>query len=218
MNYLLSSAYLPNIEYMSVLLLGETVWLEAAENYQKQSYRNRAMILSPNGVQVLAVPVCHDVRHNVPIKEIRISSDHPWQRMHWRSLESCYRSSPYFEFFEHDIRPFYEKPQKWLFDFNHEWLVALCKMMGVKNPVFQLTENYHEPVEKMYDLRKIIHPKRDALTRTESYTQLFSPNNKFEPRMSFVDLLFNEGRNSMLWLNPAFAEINSLIPDSNNKV
>ena len=211
MDYLLSSAYLPNLEYMSILLLGDTVWLEATENYQKQSYRNRAMILSPNGVLVLAVPVCHDSRHNIPVKEVRISSDHPWQRMHWRSLESCYRSSPYFEFFEHEIRPFYEKPYKWLFDYNLEWLLALCKMMGVKNISIKLTENYHDPVTGMHDMRRLIHPKRQSLTVQTAYNQLFSPNKAFEPRLSFVDLLFNQGRSSLSLLNLTLDEINRQI-------
>ena len=211
MDYLLSSAYLPNLEYMSILLLGDTVWLEAKENYQKQSYRNRAMILSPNGVLVLAVPVCHDTRHNIPIKDVRISADHPWQRMHWRSLESCYRSSPYFEFFEYDIRPFYEKPQKWLFDYNLDWLLALCKMMGLKNPSIKLTESYHDPVAGMHDMRRLIHPKRQALTVPAEYNQLFSPNHGFEPRLSFVDLLFNQGRSSLSLVSLAFNEINSQI-------
>ncbi len=207
MEYLLSTAYLPNLDYMSVLLLGGTVWLEGAENYQKQSYRNRAMILSPNGVLVLAIPVCHDLRHNVPVKEVRISEDHPWQRMHWRSLESCYRSSSYFEFFEHAIRPFYEKPHKWLFDYNYEWLLALCKMMGIKSPDIRVTEVWHDPTPGMIDLRMSLHPKRPALSEQLTYNQLFPPAQGFEGRLSFVDLLFNEGRNSIVWLGPAFTEI-----------
>lgn len=213
MNYLLSSACLPNAEYMSIILLGGTVWIEAAETFQKQSYRNRTMIQSPNGIQVLSVPVCRDTRHNVPVREIRISDDHPWQRMHWRSLESCYRSSPYFEFFEHQLRPFYEKPQTSLFDYNLEWMLALCRMMGVKDPDIRLTEDYIQPQEAagagLIDLRGLIHPKKEALSQSAPYTQLFAPEGVFIPRLSFADLLFNEGRNSINWLNSSFREINN---------
>lgn len=209
MNYLLSDAYLPNIEYMSVLLLGASVSIDTAGNYQKQSYRNRCRILSPNGVLTLAIPVCHDTRHNIPMKEVRISNDHPWQRIHWRSLESCYRSSPFFEYFEHSIRPLYENPYIYLAEYNLEWILALRKMMGIKNSADLLfTEKYEAAPQGLIDLRERIHPKKKALASPVSYNQVFAGSGHFEPGLSFADLLFNEGRNSMEWLQPCYAEIN----------
>lgn len=209
MNYLLSSAYLPNLEYMSVVLLGSAITIDTAGNYQKQSYRNRCRILSPNGVLTLAIPVSHDTRHNIPMKEVKISNDHPWQRIHWRSLESCYRSSPFFEYFEHSVKPLYEKPYTYLAEYNLEWILTLRSMMGMKNsPDLLFTEHYEAVPEGFTDLRERIHPKRAALGSPVRYNQVFPSTGDFEPGMSFADLLFNEGRNSIEWLEASFAAIN----------
>ena len=125
---LLSTAYLPPIEYILKCMQGP-VTLEVCEHYIKQSYRNRALIATANGIQVLSIPVVH-ISSKMPILDVRIDFATPWQRLHWKSIDTAYSGSPYFLYFQDYIRPFYEKKFDFLFDFNLELTQVILKLFG----------------------------------------------------------------------------------------
>ena len=105
MNILLHPTYFPSISHFAAMVQSESITFEVADNFQKQTNRNRAYIYSPNGIQLLNIPVKHSKESHPKTKDIKIETDFDWQKQHFKSLEAAYRSSPFFEFFEDDIRP-----------------------------------------------------------------------------------------------------------------
>jgi hypothetical protein len=192
--------YLPPIEYFSKILVHkENVLFENAENFQKQSYRNRATIHSPNGKLDLTVPVIKGSKSHTKVKDVRISYDFQWQRMHIMSLQTSYRSSAYFEFYENDFTLFYEKKWNFLFDYNEELTRLLLKLLKINSQI-----NYTDSFEKDYlnlaDYRDSIHPKHNSPEQFKTYFQVFEERNGFFPNLSIVDLLFNQGPQSLKYL------------------
>lgn len=194
---LLSTAYLPPIEYILKCMQGP-VTLEVCEHYIKQSYRNRSLIATANGIQVLSIPVVH-VSSKMPILDVRIDFATPWQRLHWKSIDTAYSGSPYFLYFQDYIKPFYEKKFDFLFDFNLELTQVILKLFS-KDFQPQRTSEFiadYSQQEDIEDLRNIIHPKRCREAGYpfphKPYTQIFEDRLGFVPNLSIVDFLFNEG-------------------------
>ena len=124
--------YLPPVSYFTQLKTNNFEFaLEKFEHFPKQTYRNRATIASPNGSLDLAIPVIKGSKLHTPFKDVKISYDSRWQRLHWLSLQNCYRSSAYFEFYEDGLAPFYEKKYDYLFDYNYELLAWLFKQLKI---------------------------------------------------------------------------------------
>ena len=123
----LPSAYLSPISWFVSLMSGEPIFIEQYEHYQKQTIRNRCTIDSPNGPLNLSIPIdkSNFVEGKCLMKDVRISTHLDWQHQHWYALETSYFSSPFFEYLQDDFRPFYERPWKFLIDFN-EALTAKC--------------------------------------------------------------------------------------------
>jgi len=200
MNILLSSAYIPSISYLSLFTLEFPIYWDPWENFQKQSFRNRSHILSPNGILVLSVPVQKTSRRGTPMKEVRISYEYRWQREQWMSLQSAYRRSSYFEYYEDQIQPFFEKPYEFLWDLNLEWIGFFQKsFQGIH--ALNITDSYKNPYESSFeDFREIIHPKRLRGIEAPSYPQVFDFEGKFYEEMSVLDLLFNQGPRGINYL------------------
>lgn len=198
---LLSTACFPPIQYFSKLVQFEKVYLEQFENFTKQTYRNRYEILGANGVISLVAPVVKGRGRKIKIRDLKISYDTDWQRNHWRTIFSAYNSSPFFEFYKDDIQPFFEKPRKFLFDFNLEILQTLCYLLELE-PNLVLTEDFEQVPEGTLNFREAISPKKnrtetDAQFYPQPYTQVFHEKFGFAPNLSILDLLFNEGPNSL---------------------
>src|SRR5690606_42130887 len=119
---ILPLCYLPPISWFWAYLQGREgeILLEKQEHFPKQTYRNRCLIQSPNGRLALSIPVPKGSGEHTAYKDIRISRHQPWQKIHWRSQEAAYRSSAFFEFYEDELAPFYEKRFDFLFDFNEQ--------------------------------------------------------------------------------------------------
>jgi hypothetical protein len=198
MNAVLSIAYLPPIQYFTKLYKYTDVFIEDDENYNKQSYRNRCLILSANSTQTLSVPVCKPHKQKANIKDIRIDYTKAWQRNHWRAIEAAYSSSPFFEFYKDELLPFYEKNYEFLFDLNIDLIYLLSGLTGVSVHL-NFTGTYHkQPSEHIDDFRENIHPKRrmqksDPDFKPEPYHQVFSERFGFVSNLSIIDLLFNKG-------------------------
>jgi hypothetical protein len=192
--------YLPSIEYFSkILKYKDALLIENSENFLKQSYRNRAVIHSPNGALDLIVPVIKGSKNHTIVKDVKISYDFKWQRLHWKSLETSYRSSAYFEFYEDDLIGFYEKKWEFLFDFNEELLQLLNRFLKI-NIEYKYTNTYQLTYSTLDDYRGSIHPKHFSDINFKPYFQVFQERNGFLPNLSIVDLVFNQGPQSIKYL------------------
>jgi hypothetical protein len=198
-NVLLSTAYFAPIQYYSAFVKAEKVYIEQFENFIKQTYRNRCIILGGNGPIQLIVPVVKGRGPKILIKDLQISYDTDWQRNQWRTIFSAYSSSPFFEFYEDDIRPFFEKNHRFLLDFNMKIHETICELLEIENNSV-LTEDFEKVPEGTMNLRERISPKiktqYDNDFQPVKYTQVFCDKLGFVPNLSILDLLFNEGPNS----------------------
>jgi hypothetical protein len=188
--------YLPSIEYFDKLLQhSENIVIERYEHFPKQTYRNRASIHSANGKLDLIVPVIKGRDVHTQIKDVKISYDFDWQRLHWLSLQTSYRSSAFFEFYEDDFVPFYEKKWEYLFDFNEQIFALLCKLLKLSLK-YSFSNAFEKEPAELFDYRSSIHPKIPSTYQTKPYFQVFEDRNGFMPNLSIVDLLFNQGPKS----------------------
>ena len=200
MNILIHPTYFPSISHFVALIQSENITFELEDNFQKQTNRNRAYIYSPNGIQLLNIPVKHSKESHQKTKDIRIETDFDWQKQHFKSLEAAYRSSPFFEFFEDDIRPVFKKKYDFLLDLNFEILDILLKCFRLKLDFTKTTEYFHEiDTTSTTDCRALVNGKKD-ISLFESYTQVFDDKHNFINNLSVLDLLFNEGKYAMDYL------------------
>jgi hypothetical protein len=190
-NVLISTAYLPPAEYFSVIHSAVDVFIEASENYLKQSYRNRCYILSPKGPLVLSVPVYEGSRHKIPIREARIDYSKRWQQVHLRGITSCYRCTPYFEFFYEPIERIILQKHEFLWDLNMQLFKQILKFLKIKKAI-QLTSAFENPVGNAYDFRYKIEPGKNLFIH-DPYIQVFGSITGFTPNLSIIDLIFNLG-------------------------
>src|ERR1700744_1746213 len=144
--------YLPPVEYFQKLYsYNPDFMIEKHEHFPKQTYRNRANIYSPDGMLTLTVPVVKGSKMHTPVKDVKISYDFRWQRLHWMSLQGCYRRSAYFEYYEDEFASFYEKKETFLFDYNDQLFQLILKLLKIKTTV-NYTETYEAGYPVLTDL------------------------------------------------------------------
>ena len=190
---ILPSAYMPSVEYFARLLREECV-IDLGENYVKRSQRNRASILSANGVMELTVNVVNANRMRQPMRDVKIDYSKRWQHQHWVSIFSAYKSSPYFDHYAAEIEPFYRKEWRYLVDYNCEYTAKLLSLLGM-NPALPLSERYVVAGESDIDLRP--KQKNDSTFVAEPYYQVFSDRQPVAANLSVLDLLMCEGPSSV---------------------
>ncbi|WP_144893250.1 WbqC family protein [Flavobacterium tiangeerense] len=194
MNIIIHPTYFPSISHFVAIAKAESVLYEVEDNFQKQTNRNRTYIYSPNGIQLLNIPIKHTKISHQKTKDIRIENDFDWQKQHFKSLEAAYRSSPFFEFFEDDLQPFFEKKHDFLMDLNFEVLELLSKCMRMKMDYSKTTSYLLETnPELILDYRTLVNGKKDQ-SQFEPYQQVFDDKHGFLNNLSILDLLFNEGK------------------------
>ena len=199
---LLTTAYFPPIEYFALLAKYSVVYMEACENYQKQSWRNRCRILTANGVESLNVPVVHENgTFSLPIKEIRVEYTTPWVLRTERAIESAYSSSPFFIYYKDALFSILDSHPATLWELNRRIIDFFCSKIGISPSILE-TADYSQAAE---DYRELIHPKRPNtimrdLGLERPYWQVFREKFGFVPGLSIMDLLFNEGPESICWL------------------
>ena len=198
MNILLQPTYFPSISNFVALVKADTITYEIDDNFQKQTNRNRMYIYSPNGLQMLNIPVKHSRELHQKTRDIKIESAFDWQKQHFKSLDAAYRSSPFFEYFEDEIRPIFEKKHTFLLDLNFETIEFTTKCLRIALDFDKTTEYFHE-VTQLQDFRHLANGKKD-LSNFESYTQVFGDKHGFINNLSILDLLFNEGRHAKDYL------------------
>lgn len=200
---LLSTTYFGPIQWYQKLNRYTTVAIERWDNFQKQTYRNRCIIPTTNGEQALSIPVEKFETTKCPMTDVRISDHGNWRHLHWNALQSAYGESPFFEYYEDDIRPFFEKKWDFLFDFNLEITQKMCELIDI-SPNITLTDEFVlEPAEDILDLREAIRPKHPTLDPdfvAKPYYQVYQQKYGFKANMSILDLLFNEGNEAVFYL------------------
>jgi len=210
MNTLLHPTYFPSISHFVAMSQSDGITFEIEDNFQKQTNRNRTYIYSPNGIQLLNIPVKHSKANHQSTKDIQVDADFDWQKQHYKSLETAYRSSPFFEFFDDDIRPFYEKKHKFLLDLNFDTLEIISKCMRVKFDYTTTTEYVPEVDSTLIlDYRSLADGKKDP-SSFEKYIQVFDDKHGFINNLSVLDLLFNEGKFALDYMKKQKLVINTI--------
>ncbi|PKA83801.1 WbqC-like protein [Ulvibacter sp. MAR_2010_11] len=196
---LLHPTYFPSIEQMAAIAQAAHVVFEVQDNYQKQTYRNRAYIAHSNGSLLLNVPVKHNKEgRRQKSVEVLAENNFPWQSHHWKSLQSAYRTSPFFEFYEDDLAPLFTKPANNLLKHNLAIFELLRELIGLetessKSETFEVTP-------QCKDLRFLAIAKREVQSKFTPYIQVLEAQHGFLPNLSVLDLLFNEGPNTLSYL------------------
>lgn len=192
--------YLPPVSYFSALnTLDFKFEIEKHEHFPKQTFRNRTVVASPNGPLNLFTPVIKGSKFHTVYKDVKISYDFKWQRLHWLSFEACYRNSAYFEFYEDEFASFYHRQPTFLFDLNLELLEWICKQLK-KTPEIAFTTEYEKDKPLELDFRDHADLKKNSSYQNKPYFQVFEDRNGFLANMSIVDLLFSQGPQSKLYL------------------
>ena len=198
MKALLSTTYFGPVQWFQKLYRYEEVEIEQWESFQKQTYRNRCLIATTQGVQALTVPV--ERNYSQLIKDVRISDHGNWRHLHWNALMSAYGESPFFEYYQDDIRPFFEKRWEFLFDFNEEIRMKMCELLDIQ-PKVGYTKEF--TVNKNIDYREAInpkHPQEDPDFEAKPYYQVYQQKHGFLANLSVLDLLFNMGPEGIFFL------------------
>lgn len=194
-----STAYLPSIGYISSLINFPSVIIEAYENFQKQTIRNRCHILSANGIQTLTLPILHENKIKIHTKDIKICYRESWQRIHWSALCSAYNSSPFFEYYKDDLERIIFDKKIYLLDMNIDLLEWILKILKIKTTI-KLTVEFHKKYAEddfrfLSNKKNIKHHKLNL-----PYSQVFENKFGFTGNLSIVDLIFNTGNTASDYL------------------
>ncbi len=194
--------YLPPISYFSRLINHERqeVLIEKSENFIKQTYRNRATIYSPNGRLNLIIPVIKGSKSHTIYKDVKISYNDNWKRIHWLSLQTSYRRSAYFEYYEDEFLKFYENKFDYLFDLNENLFSLILKLLKI-DLKYYFTDEYVKISLGKIDYRNKFNEYLSVHNKNQKpYFQLFEEKFGFQNDLSIVDLLFNHGPQSKTYL------------------
>ncbi len=200
-NILVHLPYFGSIVQFREMLRPGIVLIENEDNYQKQTYRNRMNIYGANGKLLLNIPIKHlhlpGVKQHQKYKDVKIEKEATWQKQHWKSLQSAYKTSPFFEFYEDDLAPLYHKEFDFLMDFNYACFEALkeCLQLDIHH---EKTLEFLRNPENIIDKRDLINAKQHI--EIPKYTQVFQEKHGFISNLCILDLLFNEGPNSINYL------------------
>jgi hypothetical protein len=194
---LLSTAYLAPIQYYSKLFSYDKIYIEYFENYLKQSYRNRIIILSANGSLSLTIPIKRSNSDKILTKDVIIDNQSRWKAIHLRAIESAYRSSPFFIYYFDELKSVFDRNIELLIDFNQQLQTTILELINLKVEIIY-TSKFKSIAESFDDYAELIHPKLkklavDKFFKPVSYYQVFGLKFGFIPNLSIIDLLFNMG-------------------------
>ena len=207
MKALLATTYFGPVQWYQKLNRADCAYIECYDSYRKQTFRNRCVIATTNGLQALTIPVERPDTglHSTLIKDLRISDHGNWRHLHWHALMSAYSESPFFEYYADDIRPFFEKKWDFLYDFNMEACQTVGSLLDI-HPNILSTSHYikkEDLPEDIFDFREAIDPKHPAVDADfvpRRYYQVFERKIGFQPNLSILDLLINMGPEVIFYL------------------
>jgi hypothetical protein len=201
MKVILSTAYFAPVQWYQKLNRYDEVLIERYDSYQKQTYRNRCIIATANGLQALTVPVEHQ-DGNCLLRDLRISDHGNWRHLHRNALMSAYGDSPFFEYYADDVLPFFEPRWEFLIDFNEAIRQKMCELIDI-HPSVAYTDAYvkNPPYADFREAIRPKHPAPDADFSPRRYYQVYEQKHGFLPNLSILDLLFNMGPEGVFWIN-----------------
>ena len=200
MDILIHPNYFPNIHQFTQIIKADNIIFEVSDNYQKQTFRNRTYIYGANGKLGLFIPVIHTHKNRELFKDVKISYDSNWMDLHLKSLQSAYRSSPYFEYFEDDFIKLYSKKEKFLVDFNIKCIKLISNLLDLDLD-FKISNEYVKKTNDIIDLRDLSNARKEKKIETPKYIQVFESKHGYLNNLSILDLIFSEGTNSVLLMN-----------------
>jgi hypothetical protein len=193
--------YFGSIHFYREVVKHNTICIEKHENFQKQTYRNRQYIYGANGKLMLNLPVKHSKSSTrKKYKACMLDNSFKWQELHFKSLETAYRTSPYFEFYEDDLLPLYQNKYHYVFDFNLECFRTALDLIGLDFDINFTNEYEEEITDNKKDCRHLINAKEEVDIKFDSYHQVFENKHGFIPNLSILDLIFNLGPESINYL------------------
>ena len=207
---LLQTTYFGPVQWYQKLYRYDRCVIEQYDSYQKQTYRNRCIIATANGLQALTVPVENEKGEmengKCLMRDVRISDHNQWRRVHWNALQSAYSESPFFDYYADDIRPFFEQKYEFLVDFNEAIRQKMCELLDI-HPNVELSSSYASDIRHLasdiVDYRDAIHakhPQPDPDFTPKKYWQVFQHKHGFLPNLSILDLLFCMGPEAVFYL------------------
>jgi hypothetical protein len=199
MTTLIHPTYFPNIAHFVAMVQADDVVFEVEDNFLKQTFRNRTYIYAANGKLALQIPVIHTQKNRQKYKDVKIYNEEKWQNLHWKSLLSAYKASPFFEYYEDDLRPLFHLKTDYILDHNFKCFETICECLQLNFNTSE-TKSYQTIVEDTEDYRYLVHARKDILKPFESYNQVFQDKHGFISNLSILDLLFNEGPNALNYL------------------
>lgn len=199
MNLLLHPTYFPNIAHFACFIHADKVMFEVEDNYQKQTYRNRTYIYGANGKLALQIPVNFTQKNRKKYKDVKIANNENWQMHHLKSLQSAYRTSPFFEYYEDELAPLFHEPFEFLLDFNFKCLEVLLECLQF-DLNYSSSKSFAKEVQDHKDLRYLVNVRKEKPIGFDEYIQVFSEKHGFISNLSVLDLLFSEGPNALQYL------------------
>ena len=181
------------------MVKAKDVVFEVDDNFLKQTYRNRTYIYGANGKLAINIPVVHSQKNRQKYRDVKIFNEEKWQSLHWKSLLSAYRTSPFFEYYEDDLQPLFNSKVDYILDFNFKCFEVICDCLQLELNISK-TNNYQSKVENAEDFRYLVNAKKETPQSFETYTQVFNNKHGFIDNLSILDLLFNEGPNALNYL------------------
>lgn len=202
MTSLIHPCYFGSIAQWAVIAQSEHVIFEMHDNYQKQTYRNRLLMYGANGILQLNIPVKRDksTDQKLAYKDIQIAYDEDWQTQHWRSLVTAYKTSPFFEYYQDDLHSLYHKKHNFLMDFNMLSFEVLEENLGLDLETSKTTAFEKTPAEEIVDMRTLAKAKKGTNFELTHYNQVFEERHGHYKNLCILDLLFNEGPNTINYL------------------
>jgi hypothetical protein len=200
MKIIIHPTYFPNIDLLSQLIKSENILFEISDKYIKQTLRNRTEIHAANGKLILSIPVKYSSSKKEKYKDIKICYNSSWQKIHLKSIESAYRNSPYYDFFEDYFIKFFNKKEKFLIDANIKSIELIYDILDMKMK-YDLTNDYKNKLENYIDYRKLVDSNPDEKMSKINYSQVFQEKNGFISGLSSLDIIFNKGLESLDYIN-----------------
>lgn len=199
MTIVLHPTYFPSIAQCVAIAHADSLRFEVWDNYQKQTYRNRAHIYSAQGKLALTVPVIYTQTNRQLYKDIQIFNESNWQDLHWKSIQTSYNGSPFFEYYEDDLKHLFEKQYDNLMAFNLDCFSAVLECLQLDIPI-QYTDSFEKNLAEGIDYRPLVDNRKEIAQNFNTYVQVFDDKHGFMDNLSILDLIFNEGPNAMLYL------------------
>lgn len=196
---LIHPTYFPSISHWIAIVQASELIFEVNDSYQKQTYRNRANIYAANGSLALSVPVIYSQLNRQLYRDVKISNESKWQTLHWKSMLSAYRTSPFFEFYEDELAPLFNTKQEFLLDFNFKCLEVIFECLQLEFQ-YKKTTSYKPQPSDCLDLRYLVNARKEKKYNFDPYTQVFTNKHGYLNNLSILDLLFNEGTNTLAYL------------------